>query len=144
MPGLTFMRKSAKYGSETSFVYYWRFGGFFVKSACAFSNVYVTDESWALSLSLPGLELKSKWELLELVALPLSHLSPASVTCPCHRCNNTKLFISSWFTAVLYPIFTHSGSRIQKQQQKRGVKKICCHTFFVATNFTKLKIIFIF
>jgi hypothetical protein len=33
------------------------------------------------------------------------------------------------------------GSRIQKQQQKRGVKKICCHTFFVATNFTKQKII---
>jgi hypothetical protein len=23
------------------------------------------------------------------------------------------------------------GSRIQKQQQKRGVKKICCHTFFL-------------
>jgi hypothetical protein len=33
-------------------------------------------------------------------------------------------------------IFTHPGSRIQKQQQKRRVKKICCHTFFVATNFT--------
>jgi hypothetical protein len=32
-------------------------------------------------------------------------------------------------------------SRIQKQQQKRGVKKISCHTFFVALNFTKLKII---
>ncbi len=31
-------------------------------------------------------------------------------------------------------------SRIQKQQQKRGVKKICCH-FFIAINFTKLKII---
>ncbi len=31
------------------------------------------------------------------------------------------------------------GSRIQKQQQKREVKKIsCCHTFYVATNFTKL------
>jgi hypothetical protein len=41
-------------------------------------------------------------------------------------------------------IFTHSGSRIQKQQQKRGVKKICCQTFFVATNFTKLKIILFF
>jgi hypothetical protein len=34
-------------------------------------------------------------------------------------------------------IYTHSGSpildlgsRIQKQHQKRGVKKICCQTFF--------------
>jgi hypothetical protein len=33
-------------------------------------------------------------------------------------------------------IFTHPGSRIPKQLQKRGVKKIYCHTFFVATNFT--------
>ncbi len=33
------------------------------------------------------------------------------------------------------------GSRIQKQQENRGVKKICCHTFFVAINFTKFKII---
>jgi hypothetical protein len=26
-------------------------------------------------------------------------------------------------------IFTHPGSRIQKQQLKRGVKKNCCHNF---------------
>jgi hypothetical protein len=32
-------------------------------------------------------------------------------------------------------------SRIQKLQQKRGVKKISCHTFFVARNSTKFKII---
>jgi hypothetical protein len=33
------------------------------------------------------------------------------------------------------------GSRIpdSKQQQKRRVKKICCPTFFLATNITKLK-----
>jgi hypothetical protein len=37
-------------------------------------------------------------------------------------------------------IFVHPGSRIRKQQQKRGVKKICCTTFFVATNITKSKI----
>ncbi len=35
------------------------------------------------------------------------------------------------------------GSRIQKQQQKRGVKKIFLHTFYVATNFTKLNIILV-
>jgi hypothetical protein len=33
------------------------------------------------------------------------------------------------------------GSRIQKQQQKRELKKIVVKPFFVATNFTKLKII---
>jgi hypothetical protein len=33
-------------------------------------------------------------------------------------------------------------SRIQKQQQKRGMKKICCHIFlFRDTNITKFKII---
>jgi hypothetical protein len=37
------------------------------------------------------------------------------------------------------------GSRIQKQQQKRGVKKkFVVKPFFVATNFTKLKIILFF
>jgi hypothetical protein len=35
-------------------------------------------------------------------------------------------------------IFTHPGSRIQKQLQKRGVNKIFfVKHFFVATNFTK-------
>jgi hypothetical protein len=42
-------------------------------------------------------------------------------------------------------IFTHPGSRIQKQVEKRGVKKknFFKH-FFVATNFTKCKTIFFF
>jgi hypothetical protein len=40
-------------------------------------------------------------------------------------------------------IFSHPGSRIQKQQQKRGVKKIFVIPFFVTTNFTKLKIILV-
>ena len=42
-------------------------------------------------------------------------------------------------------IFTHSGSRIsdpgcriQKQQQKRGVKKISRHTFFCSHKFHKI------
>jgi hypothetical protein len=48
-------------------------------------------------------------------------------------------------------IFTHPGSRIsdpgfriRKQQQKRGVKQIAVIPFYVATNFTKLKIILVF
>jgi hypothetical protein len=35
-------------------------------------------------------------------------------------------------------IFTHSGSRIQKQQQKIGVKKISCQTFFCSHKFHKI------
>jgi hypothetical protein len=48
-------------------------------------------------------------------------------------------------------IFTHPGSRIpdlgsriQKQQQKRGVKKMCCHTIFCSHKFHKIENYFIF
>jgi hypothetical protein len=37
--------------------------------------------------------------------------------------------------------FVHPGSRIQKQQQKRGVKTFFVLPFFAATNITKLAII---
>ena len=47
---------------------------------------------------------------------------------------------------IPYPDFYPSrisdpGFRIQKQQQKRGVKKICCHIFFCSHKFHKLNII---
>jgi hypothetical protein len=35
-------------------------------------------------------------------------------------------------------------SRIQKQQHKRGVKKICCHIFFCSQKFHKIENYFIF
>jgi hypothetical protein len=42
-------------------------------------------------------------------------------------------------------IFTHPGSRISdpgsKNSNKRGVKKICSHTFFCSHKLTKLNII---
>jgi hypothetical protein len=43
-------------------------------------------------------------------------------------------------------IFTHpgSGSRIQKQQQKKGVKKIFCQTFFCSHKFHKIENYFSF
>ncbi len=41
-------------------------------------------------------------------------------------------------------IFTHPGSRIQKQQQKRGVKKICCHNFLCSHKFHKIENYFSF
>jgi hypothetical protein len=40
------------------------------------------------------------------------------------------LRIRDVFPGPRIPIFTHPGSRIQKQQGKRGVKKIFCRTFF--------------
>jgi hypothetical protein len=36
------------------------------------------------------------------------------------------------------------GSRIQKQQQKKGVKKICYHTFFCSHKLHKIEYYFIF
>jgi hypothetical protein len=35
--------------------------------------------------------------------------------------------------------FPDLGSRIQKQQQKRGVKKICCQTCFYSHKFHKIE-----
>ena len=35
-------------------------------------------------------------------------------------------------------IFTHPGSRIQKQQQKREVKKISCQNFLCSHKFHKI------
>ncbi len=46
------------------------------------------------------------------------------------------VYPGSWFLPIPDP-----GSRVQKQLQKRGVKKISCHTFFIAINLTKLYII---
>ncbi len=52
------------------------------------------------------------------------------------------------FTILLTPLFSHctmqccgSGMFIPDRE---GWKQICCHTFFVATNFTKFQILFIF
>ncbi len=61
-----------------------------------------------------------------------------------------------WRIRDVYPgsrilIFTHPGSwipdlgsRIQKQQQKRGVKKIFCHTFLCSHKFHKIEHYFSF
>jgi len=52
-------------------------------------------------------------------------------------------FLAVWRIRDVYPgsqipIFTHPGSRIHKQQQKRGVKKICCHNFLCSQKFHKI------
>ncbi len=38
-------------------------------------------------------------------------------------------------------IFTHPGVRIQKQQQKRGGKKICCHKFYKIANYFSFEVL---
>ncbi len=60
-----------------------------------------------------------------LVPASVYHITPRSVADP--RCLSRILN------------FIHLGSRIQKQQQKRG--KVIVLPFFAATNITKLKII---
>ncbi len=52
------------------------------------------------------------------------------------QCGGSRMFIpdpGSWFLPIPDP-----GSRIQKQQQKREVKKLVLIPFYVASNFTKL------
>jgi hypothetical protein len=58
---------------------------------------------------------------------------------------HTGFVRSVWRIRDVYPgsrilIFTHPGSRIQKQQQKREVKKISCHTgtFLCSHKFHKI------
>jgi hypothetical protein len=59
------------------------------------------------------------------------------------QCCGSGMFIPD---PDFYPFRISSpGSQIQKQQQKRGVNKnFVVKPFFVATNFTKLKIILFF
>jgi hypothetical protein len=64
--------------------------------------------------------------------------------------NKQVLRIRDVYPGFRILIFTHHGSRIpdlgsriQKEQQKRGVKKNCCHTFFFSHKFHKIEIYFI-
>ncbi len=60
--------------------------------------------------------------------------------------NNKAFEVRSWpwFWTVLRIRDVYPGSRIQKQQQKRGWKKICCHTFFWSHKFHIIEHYFIF
>ncbi len=81
------------------------------------------------------------------------------------QCCGSWMFIPDPRSWILVLIFTHPGSRIpdlrsrisdpgsripdlgsriQKQQKKRGVKKIICHTFFCSHKFHKIVNYFIF
>ncbi len=91
----------------------------------------------------------------------LSTYSISSRSAYLHNITNTWLMVRHlglldiwiWYRTVLrirdvYPgsrilIFTHPGSRIQNQQQKRGGEKFDVIPFYVATNFTKLFIILV-
>jgi hypothetical protein len=56
------------------------------------------------------------------------------------KCCGSGMFIPD--TGSLFLVFTHPGSRIQKQQQRnkeRGEKQFVVINFFEATNLTKLK-----
>ncbi len=55
------------------------------------------------------------------------------------------VYPGSWFLPIPDPAsrIPDLGSRIQKQQQKRGMKKICCHNFLCSHKFHKLHIILV-
>jgi hypothetical protein len=50
--------------------------------------------------------------------------------------------LGSWFLSIPNPDYYHPGSGIQQGQQKRRGEKFVVLSFFVATNFTELKIMF--
>jgi hypothetical protein len=54
----------------------------------------------------------------------------------CQQCGGSGMFIPDPESRIL--IFTHPGSRIQKKQQKRGMKKISCHNFLCSHKFHKI------
>ncbi len=57
-------------------------------------------------------------------------------------CNCTSVADPGCLSRIPDPDFY--PSRIQKQQEKRGVKKICCHTFFCSHKFHKIEYYLIF
>jgi hypothetical protein len=74
------------------------------------------------------------------------------VVCTLELISKGDIFLKLMLWTVLrirdvYPFFTHPGSRItdlgSRMQQKRGAKKIFIIPFYVATNFTKFKIILV-
>jgi hypothetical protein len=68
-------------------------------------------------------------------------IGPFYVTFPVQKhLLKTSGSVPGYLSRILDPDFYPSrisdpGSRIQKQQQKRGVKKMCCHTFFCSHKF---------
>ncbi len=54
------------------------------------------------------------------------------------------LWIREVYSGSRILIFTHPGSRIQKQQQKRGAKNFFCHTFWCSHKFHKIENYFSF
>jgi hypothetical protein len=68
-------------------------------------------------------------------------VSTAVIVNPDWQCCGSGMFIPD---PDFYPSrITDLGSRIQKQQQERGENKFVVIPFYVATNFTKLKIILV-
>ncbi len=53
--------------------------------------------------------------------------------------SNAVLRIRDVYPGSRILIFVHPGSRIQKQQQKRGVKKICCPAYFCSHKNHKIE-----
>jgi hypothetical protein len=73
------------------------------------------------------------------VQTPLSPLFKSNVPYCMRVSLCTVLRIRYVYPGSCILIFTHPGSPIQIQQQKRRVKKICCHTFLCSHKFHKIE-----
>jgi hypothetical protein len=70
--------------------------------------------------------------------IPLCYISVQMVESCCEKfnqCCGSGMFIPD----PDFSLIPDPGSRIQKPQQKRRVKKICCHTFFCSHKFHKME-----
>ncbi len=91
-------------------------------------NVDYDPGPWRQTLNLPPPEIE-----------PGSHASQAgTLTKELSRQLIPVLRIRDVYPRSRILIFSHPGSRIQKQQQKRGVKKICCLNFLCSHKFHKI------
>ncbi len=101
-----------------------------------FAPIISFNVAWFLSTSSSFLRSPGS----SFLEIDILHPSPCSFlhSCTSHpRSFDTCLHVYPG-SRIFYP------SRIQKQQQKRGVKKNCCRTFFVAKKFHKTEHYFIF
>jgi hypothetical protein len=78
-----------------------------------------------------------------LLCVSLCSKSPALEQYIAHQSNFCTI-LATGTSPYCLSHFMIPDPRIQKQQQKRGVKKFCCPTFFVTTNIKKIENYLIF
>ncbi len=80
------------------------------------------------------------WAFSELYSTCRIQCSIGDTVCSLVAPSNLSVFLVIFvlYTAVLRIRDVYPGTRIQKQEQKRGLKKISCHTFLQISKNCKL------